>query len=314
MLPVNTIAVVGAGIMGHGIAQVCAQGGKKAILIDSSPSAIEAAKTRIAGNVDLLKNNGLLKVSSVEEVVSRIEFTNHLNRAEEAEIVIEAVPEKFAIKAELFRTLEGICSPDTIFATNTSGIPITKIADVTRYPARVIGAHFYMPAHLIPLVEITQTKRTDEQVIDRTMALMREIGKKPVRVRKDIPGFIGNRLQHALAREAMSLVEKGVASPEDIDTVVKTSLAIRLVFTGPMEQRDFNGLDTHLSIAEYLYPDLEDAKEPLSILREKVAAGHLGLKSGIGFYDWRECSTADVNNKKNQDLINLLKYLERREM
>ena len=167
-----------------------------------------------------------------------------------------------------------------------------------------------MPAHLIPLVEVIQTDKTDESVIEQTMALMQAVGKQPVRVRKDVPGFIGNRLQHALAREALSLLEKGVASAEDIDTVVKTSLAVRLVFTGPIEQRDFNGLDTHLSVAEYLYPDLEDTKTPLAILSDKVTAGHLGLKSGRGFYNWEGQSAIEVNNRKNQNLINVLKLLD----
>lgn len=310
MVPIQTVAVVGAGIMGHGIAQVCAQGGKKVILIDSFPEAMETAKTKIAKNVQLLQDNNLLSVRSVDDVMSNIEFTTDLNRAADAQMVVEAIPEKFDLKKDLFQKLEQICSPETILATNTSGIPITKIAAVTQYPARVIGMHFYMPAHLIPLVEVIQTDRTDESVIEQTMALMQAIGKQPVRVRKDVPGFIGNRLQHALAREAMSLVEKGVASPEDIDTVMKTSLAVRLVFTGPIEQRDFNGLDTHLSVAEYLYPDLEDTKIPLAILRDKVAAGHLGLKSGRGFFNWEGQSAIEVNNRKNQNLISVLKLLD----
>ena len=310
MLPIQTVAVVGAGIMGHGIAQVCAQGGKKVILIDSFPEVMETAKTKIAKNVQLLQDNGLLRVRSVDDVMSNIEFTADLARAADAQMVIEAIPEKFDLKKDLFQNLEKICSPETILATNTSGIPITKIAAVTQYPARVIGMHFYMPAHLIPLVEVIQTDKTAESVIEQTFALLLAVGKQPVRVRKDIPGFIGNRLQHALAREALSLVEKGVASPEDIDTVMKTSLAVRLIFTGPIEQRDFNGLDTHLSVAEYLYPDLEDTKVPLAILSDKVAAGHLGLKTGRGFFNWEGQSAIEVNNRKNQNLISVLKLLD----
>jgi len=313
MKVINNVIVVGAGLMGQGIAQVFAQGGKNVILIDAYKEALEAAPNKIKKNIELLMANGLLKSDSPDEIFSHIEFTDDMKRAKDADIVIEAIPEKIIIKERLLKDLEGICRSDTILATNTSGIPITKLAAVTRYPERVIGTHFYMPAQLIPLVEIVQTEQTNEQLIQLTVDLMIAVGKKPVRVRKDIPGFIGNRLQHAIAREAMSLIQKGVATQEDIDTVVKTSLAIRLVFTGPIEQRDLNGLDTHLSIAEYLYPDLEDAKEPLNILKDKVAVGDLGLKSGKGFYDWSGKSLLEVNGKKNQDLIDLLRFLNSKE-
>jgi len=294
--------------MGHGIAQVCAQAGIEVTLIDSMTTALENAKTKIGQNVQLLIDNEMCDLS-VDVVMGRITFSSSLEAAAPSAIVIEAIPEKFVLKEPLYKQLEHICRRDAILASNTSGIPITKIANTIKTPDRVIGTHFYMPAHLVPLVEVIQTEHTREDVIETTMNLLKDLGKCPVRVRKDIPGFIGNRLQHALAREAMSLVEKGVASAEDIDTVVKTSLAVRLVFTGPMEQRDFNGLDTHMAIAEYLYPDLEDAKKPLAILQDKVAVGQLGLKTGRGFYDWSKQSGTTVTNTKNQQLIDLLKFL-----
>lgn len=309
-MSLDKIAVIGAGIMGHGIAQVCAQGGKQVTLVDVSPQVLENARQKIREGLRLLVDNGLAAAGDEVAALGRISFSADLAAGvKDADIVIEAIPEKIQLKKKLFAQLEAACGPKTIFASNTSGIPINKLAALTRRPDRVIGAHFYMPAHLVPLVEVIQGDATAEDVIVRTMELLTEIGKRPVRVRKDVPGFIGNRLQHALAREAMSLVEKGVATAEDIDTVVKTSLAIRLVFTGPLEQRDFNGLDTHMSIAEYLYPDLEDAKSPLAILRDKVTAGSLGLKTGEGFYDWRGQSAPAVINTKNQQLIDLLKFL-----
>lgn len=306
----DKIVVIGAGIMGHGIAQVCAQGGRQVTLVDVSSEVLESARQKIRQSLRLLADNGLAPAGHEDEVLARINFNPNLAMAVKgADIVIEAIPEKISLKEKLFAQLEAACDPTTIFASNTSGIPINKLAALTRRPERFIGTHFYMPAHLIPLVEVIQGDATAEEVIASTMELMTMIGKQPVRVRKDVPGFIGNRLQHALAREAMSLAEKGVATPEDIDTVVKTSLAVRLVFTGPLEQRDFNGLDTHMAIAEYLYPDLESAKEPLAILSDKVAAGQLGLKTGKGFYDWSNQSAAAVVNTKNQQLINLLKFL-----
>ena len=313
MREIDNVVVVGAGIMGLGIAQVFAQGGKNVVLIDPFPAAIAAASGKIKNNVELLMAEGLLDVVSSTEIINRIQFAADISQAKDADLVIEAIPEKIELKETLFKELESACSNDTIIASNTSGIPITKLAGMIHHPERVIGTHFFNPAHLIPLVEVTQTESTDAGVIQQILDLLKAVGKQPVHVRKDIPGFIGNRLQHALAREAMSLMEQGVASAEDIDAVVKTSLAIRLVFTGPIEQRDFNGLDTHLSIAEYLYPELESASTPLTILREKVAVGELGLKSGRGFYDWTGKSASEVNGNKNQSLIDLLKFLKETE-
>ena len=306
---IHSVAIVGAGTMGNGIAQVCGQGGLTVQLIDPVASALTKAEANMARNIQLLIDNGLLN-SSVEKVMEKVSFSDRLDAAGSADLVIEAIPEKFQLKQQLFQQLEQICSPQAILASNTSGIPITRIANTIRTPERVIGTHFYMPAHLIPLVEVIQTEHTSEPVIEETMNFLTTLGKTPVRVRKDIPGFIGNRLQHALAREAMSLLGQGVASAEDIDAVVKTSLALRLVFTGPVEQRDFNGLDIHLSIAEYLYPDLENTTEPLAILKNKVAANELGIKTGKGFYDWRDKNIPEIQAKKNQELINLLKIIK----
>ena len=178
------------------------------------------------------------------------------------------------------------------------------------YPERVIGTHFYNPAQLIPLVEVITTDTTSPVTRDLMMEFLAEAGKKPVHVAKDIPGFIGNRLQTAITREAISLVQKGVATSEDIDAVVKHSIALRMLFSGPLEQRDLNGLDTHIAITETLYPDLEDAKEPLPILREMVTNRDLGLKTGKGFYDWTGKDMAAVTKHKSQQLVNLLKFLK----
>lgn len=311
MDPVLKVAVVGAGIMGHGIAQVCAQGGKTVTLIDVNETIIEQAKQKIGASLNLLAANQLIQPEDVVLTLNRISYSTDLKSGVVgAKIVIEAIPERINLKANLYETLDANCDSDTIFASNTSGMPISKLASLTQRPSKFIGTHFYMPAHLIPLVEVIQTDQTDPAVVEIVMNFIKEIGKKPVHVRKDVPGFIGNRLQHALAREAMSLVQKGIASPEDIDTVVKTSLAIRMVFTGPLEQRDFNGLDTHLSIAEYLYQDLEASKEPLAILKEKVEQGKLGLKTGEGFYDWKDKSISEVNAQKNQQLVDLIRFLK----
>ena len=306
---IRSVAIVGAGTMGNGIAQVCAQGGLDVRLIDPVAAALSKAEDNMVRNIQKLIDNGLL-TASVTDVMERVIFSEDLDAAAAVDLVIEAIPEKFQLKQQLFQKLEQLCKPQAILASNTSGIPITQIANTIQTSERVIGTHFYMPAHLIPLVEVIQTEHTSEPVIEETMNFLTRMGKTPVRVCKDIPGFIGNRLQHALAREAMSLLEQGVASAEDIDLVVKASLALRLVFTGPVEQRDFNGLDIHLAIAEYLYPELENTTEPLEILKNKVAANELGIKTGKGFYDWRDKNIPEIQAQKNQELINLLKIIQ----
>ena len=302
------IAVIGSGIMGHGIALVCAKNGVSTTLYDVSPEALGNAEKKLRQSMLQLVDNGMAAPGDLEPVLARITYSTDMAEAVKgAGIVFEAVPERPALKESVYAQLEECCGPETIFASNTSGIPITTLAAMTKRPERFVGTHFFMPAHLIPLVEVIQTEKTREDVIESVMKFLSGAGKLPVRVCKDIPGFIANRLQHALAREAMSLVQKGIASEEDVDTVVKASLAIRLLFTGPIEQRDFNGLDTHMSIAEYLYKDLEDAKNPLPILADKVAAGDLGIKTGKGFFDWQGKDIAKVNADKNQNLINALK-------
>lgn len=313
MKTIDRVAIVGAGIMGHGIAQACAQGNKNVVLIDPYRQALENARVKITENIELLMNNGLLKTGSNAEILDRIKFSTEVENAKNADIVIEAIPEKFSLKQELFEKLSEVCHTECILASNTSGTPITKIADITKYPGRVLGTHFFQPAHLIPLVEIIQTAHTDEDVIASTVHFITSIGKKPACVKKDIPGFVANRLQHALAREAMSLVQKRIVTEEDLDTIVKESFALRMIFTGPIEQRDMNGLDTHIFVNEYLYKDLEDAKEPLAIIKAKIAEGALGVKAGKGFYDWSGQSAIEVYSNKNKELVDLLKFLHQRQ-
>ena len=307
----SKVAVIGSGIMGHGIAIVCARGDVPVTLVDISEDALRVAEQKLRASMAQLVESGLAPQESLEPVFGNIRYSSDMKEGVQgADLVFEAVPEKAALKEAVYEQLDTFCGSETVFASNTSGIPINTLAAMTKRPDKLVGTHFFMPAHLIPLVEVVQGARTTPGVIESMMAFLTRLGKKPVHVCMDIPGFIANRLQHALAREAMSLVEKGVASAEDVDTVVKTSIAVRMLFTGPMEQRDFNGLDTHLSIAEYLYKDLEASRTPLAILRDKVASGDYGLKTGKGFYDWTQKDTAVVNRDKNERLIAALKLLQ----
>lgn len=304
------IAIIGAGIMGHGIAQIMAQGEKQVILTDISEPMLSSAQEKIHAGMQLLVDNGLYEQQAVEPALDRIFYSSDLHAVADADLIIEVVPERWAIKEQLYKQLAAISKKSAVWASNTSGMPINQLATLTDRPALFVGTHFFMPAHLVPLVEVIQGDATQVEVVEALLELLTAVGKSPVHVKMDIPGFIGNRLQHALAREAMSLLQKGIASAADIDLVVKTSLAIRLVFTGPLEQRDLNGLDTHLSIAEYLYKDLENSTVPLATLADKVAAGKLGLKNGAGFYDWSHTTQAAVAAQKNQQLIDMIKMLK----
>lgn len=304
----TNIAVIGAGTMGHGIALVCALGGKTVRLVDINTEALAKARDKMRQSLQLLADNGLAPTEKSDTILESIYYTNNTQEGiADAELIFEAVPENVSLKQSIYEQLEKFAPRDAVFASNTSGIPINTLAAMTHRADRFIGTHFFQPGHLVPLVEVIQGDNTPDELVRALLAFLSGIGKKPVWVRRDIPGFIGNRLQHAIAREAMSLMQQGVASAEDIDTVVKTSLALRMVFTGPIEQRDFNGLDVHLAITEYLYPVLEDTKTPLKILADKVAAGDLGVKAGKGFFDWRDKDMSAVNARKNQQLIDILK-------
>lgn len=308
------ILVVGSGIMGNGIAQVFAQAGNKVTLNDLNMDILQAARRNIEAQLNMLTKNELMDPQTAKDTMDNMTLSDNLTDCTaDLDLVIEAIPEKLTLKEKLFHQLEELCPLKTIFASNTSGISIHQLANGLVRKDKLIGTHFFMPAHLIPLVEVVCGKDTSEETVETVMQLLTAAHKKPVRVSMDLPGFIGNRLQHALAREAMSLVQKGVATPEGVDEVVKSSLALRLLFTGPLEQRDFNGLDTHLSIASYLYEDLEDTHVPLKILSDKVAEGKLGFKTGEGFYDWRDKNKAEVSAQKNQNLIDLLKFVNRKE-
>lgn len=310
MALLNNIVVVGAGIMGHSITtQIAARGRKKVIQIDPFEKALNSAKVKIRENVEMLLRNNILENTTTEEVLARITFTTDLNAAKDAHIVIEAVPENFVIKKDVYKNFSEICQPDCIIATNTSSLPVTRLAALVKNPERVIGTHFFQPAHLVPLVEVVQTEKTRPEIIENTMRFMEAIGNVPAHIKKDVPAFVANRLQYALSREAQSLVQQGVVSIEDLDKIVMKSFAPRMVINGIFEQRDLNGLDTHLFANEQVFESLEDTKKPLQLLKDKVTEGHLGVKSGKGFYDWTSQNLVDIYKNKNQKLIEILKFL-----
>ncbi|WP_028551144.1 3-hydroxyacyl-CoA dehydrogenase NAD-binding domain-containing protein [Paenibacillus sp. UNC451MF] len=302
----NHVSIIGAGTMGSGIAQLLASRNVNVLLVDQNEDALQRALGRIREQLHSLQED-------VDQVISRIQLSTDIQSVQDSWLIIEAVPENLSLKQHIFKQLESVCSSEAILATNTSGLPVSDIAAALNYPGRLIGMHFFMPAHVVPLVEVIKGTATEAHTAEKVMEFLKQMGKKPVLVHKELPGFIGNRIQHALAREAISLLEKGVASAEDIDTVVRYSLGIRLLFTGPLEQRDWNGLDVHCHIASYLYEDLENRTEPSPLLTNKVEQGNLGVKTGKGFYDWQDKDVPSISQNKNRQLLELIKWLDTKE-
>ncbi|HYA04399.1 MAG TPA: 3-hydroxyacyl-CoA dehydrogenase NAD-binding domain-containing protein [Xanthobacteraceae bacterium] len=273
------IGVVGGGLMGHGIAYLFAAAGHEVAVFEPAADIRASLPRRLQSIVDLLDADPAL--------TARIAVHGALAPAVQgAAFVFEAAPEKLKLKQKLFAELETLVAPDTILASNSSAIPSTEIGRRLRHRQRVIGTHFWNPPHLVPLVEVVQNEKTSDDVVGRTMELLRAAGKTPVHVRRDVPGFVGNRLQHAMKREAIALVAAGVCDAETIDTVVKQGFGARTAVLGPMEQSDLVGLDLALDIAEVLYRHLDRTPGPPALLRDKVKAGKLGMKTGEGFRRW----------------------------
>jgi 3-hydroxybutyryl-CoA dehydrogenase len=273
------IAVVGAGLMGHGIAQVFALAGHDVTITDKVKANLESARARILTNLADLGDN-VAAVERVRPVASLAEAVG------QADFVVEAVSEDIALKQALFGEIERHVRPDTILASNTSVIPITAIMEGLRERSRALGTHWWNPPYLVPLVEVIGTQWTSPDAIERTMQLHAAAGKQPAHVKKDVPGFIGNRLQHALWREAIALVEHGICDAKTVDAVIKASFGRRLAVLGPLENADLVGTDLTLAIHHTVLPDIERRPGPSPYLEALVAAGKLGFKSGEGFRTW----------------------------
>ncbi|HET6496179.1 MAG TPA: 3-hydroxyacyl-CoA dehydrogenase NAD-binding domain-containing protein [Thermoleophilia bacterium] len=283
------VAVIGSGMMGVGVAQVFAAAGHEVALQDLYPEALERAPGAIRSNLSFLAEHGLIAADEVPSAVGRVRTTTDLaDAAEGAEFVIECVFEDLGLKQGVFERLDALCPPETILATNTSVMSIAEIGALTTHKQRVVGTHFWNPPYLIPLVEVVRTEQVDPWVVERTMAILRHAGKHPIDCKKDVPGFVANRLQHALWREAISIVEHGIADAATVDESIRFGPGLRLPILAPMENADMVGLDLTLAIHDYILPHLESSTAPSPLLKEKVRAGDLGFKSGRGFQHWSE--------------------------
>jgi 3-hydroxybutyryl-CoA dehydrogenase len=284
------IAVIGAGLMGHGIAQVFALAGHDVTITDSHRPSLDNAKTRIVANLRELDDD--------ERAVERVRPMPDLaDCVRDADYVVEAVLEDMPLKQKLFGEIERHVRPDTILASNTSVMPITQIMQGLRDRSRALGTHWWNPPFLVPLVEVIGTQWTSHAAIDFAMNLHAAAGKQPAHVKKDVPGFIGNRLQHALWREAVSLVERGICDAATVDTVIKACFGRRLAVLGPLENADMVGTDLTLAIHKTVLPDIDHRPGPSPYLEELVAEGKLGFKTGEGFRKWSPEEQAALRSK-----------------
>jgi len=287
--------VIGAGLMGHGIAQVFALAGHDVTIYDSVQSNLDTAKSRILANLKDLGDD--------QSAVERVTPVGDLAQAVRAsDYVVEAVLEDLPLKQKLFGEIEKHVRPDTILASNTSVIPITSIMQGLQKRDRALGTHWWNPPFLVPLVEVIETQWTAPQAVDFTMKLHAAAGKKPAHVKKDVPGFIGNRLQHALWREAIALVEQGICDAETVDNVIKAAFGRRLAVLGPLENADMVGTDLTLAIHKTVLPDIDGRPRPSPYLEKLVQDGKLGFKSGEGFLKWSPEQQAALRSKVLQHL------------
>lgn len=312
---VKKIAIIGGGTMGHGCAMVFASAGYPVGLYSRKAETLAKAVEGMRADLTFLAERGLGKLEDVEPTVARVTTTQDMSEAVSgAQFVLECVAEDMALKQEVFRQLDQMCDPDVVLATNTSVMSPTEIGSKSVHRERIVGTHWWNPPFLIPLVEVVQTEETAPWVIDLTMQLHWAIGKHPVHCKKDVPGFIANRLQHALWREAISIVERGIADPATVDESLKYGPGLRLPVLAPLENADMVGLDLTLSIHEYVLKYLEDSHEPSPLLREKVAKGELGFKTnGVGFQTWTPEAQKQLRTRLLDYLTKAIREMKERE-
>jgi 3-hydroxybutyryl-CoA dehydrogenase len=302
----STVAVIGNGIIGHGVAQIFAMAGREVRLIGRAEPSLSAALRKIEANLKEFAAHGLIEASTTREILERIEPTTDLNRAAGCDLIIEAVTENLDLKRDIFARLDRLCPPPAVLASS-SGQPASALANRVEHRERLLAAHFWYPPQLIPLVEVCGGPETSAAVIAWTCQVLRDAGKEPAIIDREVPGFIGNRLQFAMLREAWSLWARGIASAEAIDAVVRTSFGRRVGITGPLESADMGGLYTMYHFGKSLIPDLETAPEPPAKLAELVKSGANGLANGRGVYDWSKRDGKALLAARMEELFRWLK-------
>ena len=304
---IKTVAVIGTGIMGVGIVQSFAEAGLNVRMIDCQKDALDRGFALVRSNLNLFQEFKLLQ-EEPEAVLSRVEpilSTDTAEKSKGCEFIVESIPEIQDAKRAIFSQLDSL-PPQVIIASNTSSMTMDTLTQGLKTPYRMLGLHYFNPAHIIPAVEIHQGKATAPEAVERTRALMLKTRKKPVIVRRSVPGFIINRLTGAMEREIDYLLDEGVVTPEDLDVAVKASYGFRLSCLGPMEAEDMIGLDTAARVSANLFKVLSNRTEPSPDLVAKVKKGELGIRSGKGWYDYTGTTQQEVNDKINRRLLKQL--------
>lgn len=308
----NAVVIVGSGLMGSGIATVSALNGHKTILVDNVLANAKGSIPKIQANINELLDNGLTDEQSAKAASELVFPTDDLETAcTEALLVIEAISENLIAKQKLFEKLDSILPVEIPILSNTSGLRITEIAALTKNPQRTVTAHFWFPAHLVPLVEVVMGDKTSENVAVAVKTLLAKWNKAPVLVKRDLPGQLANRILQAVIREAINIVEIGLAEPEDIDTAIKMGMGIRFPVWGPLEHIEAVGLDLALSVQHAVLPEISNDQTPSEYLKNLVDQGNLGYKTGKGFYDWSAKDMDALAKKRNDFIIYALKMIKK---
>ena len=298
------IAVIGAGLMGHGIAQEFASAGYQVHLHDVTDEQLQIARTQIEKNLGVLAESAIIEEDSIYPTLQRIQTATELEAvAENADFVVEAVTENLALKQQIFDKLDATCPPHAILASNTTALMPSQIGENAKRKDQILNTHYFNPPYLIPLVELIRSPDTSDATVEVTFDLLTAIGKTPAIIEKEALGFVGPRLQAALIREAFAIVEQGIASAETVDLVVRNSFGRRLSVAGPFEVFELAGWDLVLAAFEELYKDLNSSSNINPLLREMVDSGKLGVKSKEGFYSWTDEKIQQLRDRMNQALI-----------
>lgn len=302
--PHNTAVIIGGGTMGRAVAAVFQTAAWNVHVIETSDPVRKTLAQKISVASHTIGAKGNEPNVIVHASLSSIDW-------ESVDIVIECAPEDLALKQGIFKALEALCPAPAPITSNSSSFPISEIGKGLETMERMVGLHFFMPAHLVPAVEVVCGSQTNEETIQRVSTIMRTVGKKPIRVKRDVPGFLANRIQHALMREAIALVEEGFASAEDVDAAVRYGFGLRYLAAGPLLQKDLAGIDIHCAAATTMYPHLHNNREPSAYMRELVANGDVGVKAASlrGFYQWTPETAAAEEKRYEAALLKALRIL-----
>ena len=313
---IKTVSVLGVGVMGHGIAQVFAMGGYDVMMLDVEEPILETARAHIRSNLELFEQFGLVEGKDIESVLERLTGTLDLKQAvENSDFIVESAPEDLRLKQELFQQTESFCREDAIIASNTSSLMLTDIGARVTNKERLVITHWFNPPHIVPTVEVVKSEHTGDAAMETAYDLLTRVGKVPVKINIELPGFIINRIQIAMVREIFDLYEKGVASAADIDKAIKGSIGFRLAGIGQLLTADLGGLDIWYKVCKNLLPHIRSSTEVSEALEHLVSQGHLGIKSGKGFYDYdmdfSKATFDEAVKKRDQDFLRRSKNLYR---